>query len=40
MFSSKEQIIKKTGPDGVNRYEFLKQLITEYTTTRSFGKYS
>ncbi|XP_044746505.1 armadillo repeat-containing protein 7 [Coccinella septempunctata] len=35
MFSTKEHLLKKTGPDGVGRYEFLKELITEYTTTRS-----
>lgn len=37
MFSRKEQLIKKTGKDGVGRYEFLKQLIHEFTTTASFG---
>lgn len=35
MFSTKQHLIKKTGPDGVGRYSYLKQLITEYTTTRS-----
>ncbi|XP_018579813.1 armadillo repeat-containing protein 7 [Anoplophora glabripennis] len=35
MFSRKEQLIKKTGKDGVGRYEFLKQLIHEFTTTTS-----
>lgn len=36
MFSRKEQLIKKTGEDGVGRYEFLKQLINEFSTTNSF----
>lgn len=35
MFSRKEQLIRKTGPDGIGRYDFLKQLINEFTTTRS-----
>ncbi|KAK9869505.1 hypothetical protein WA026_003258 [Henosepilachna vigintioctopunctata] len=36
MFSRKEQLIKRTGPDGIGRYEYLKQLINEFTTTRSY----
>ncbi|KAF7287560.1 hypothetical protein GWI33_005924 [Rhynchophorus ferrugineus] len=36
MFTRKEQIAKKTGEDGVGRYEFLKQLVTEFTTTKSY----
>ncbi|XP_066258751.1 armadillo repeat-containing protein 7 [Euwallacea similis] len=36
MFSRKEQLIQKTGETGVGRYEFLKQLIKEFTTTKSY----
>lgn len=36
MFSKKEQLIKKTGEDGIGRYEFLKQLINEFATTKSY----
>ncbi|CAG9769190.1 unnamed protein product [Ceutorhynchus assimilis] len=36
MFSRKEQLIQKTGEDGVGRYEFLKQLINEFTTTKAY----
>lgn len=38
MFSRKEQLIQKTGEDGVGRYEFLKQLINEFATTKSYGE--
>ncbi|KAF2898311.1 hypothetical protein ILUMI_07864 [Ignelater luminosus] len=30
MFSRKEQIIKKTGPNGVGRYQFLSLLVQEF----------
>ncbi|ENN77165.1 armadillo repeat-containing protein 7 [Dendroctonus ponderosae] len=36
MFSRKDQLNKKTGIDGVGREAFLKQLTTEFTTTRSY----
>lgn len=39
MFSRKEQLIQKTGETGVGRYEFLSQLINEFTTTKSTGRY-
>ncbi|RZC14248.1 follicle cell protein 3C-1 [Asbolus verrucosus] len=35
MFTRKETLLKKTGPDGIGRYEFLKQLIVEFGTTTS-----
>ncbi|KAJ3653536.1 hypothetical protein Zmor_012783 [Zophobas morio] len=35
MFTRKATLVKKTGPDGVGRYEFLKQLIVEFGTTKS-----
>lgn len=35
MFSTKAQLIKRTGKDGIGRYEFLKLLATEYKTTKS-----
>lgn len=38
MFSSKKQLIKRTGKSGVGRYSFLQQLINEYNTTKSRGK--
>ncbi|KAJ8983141.1 hypothetical protein NQ317_014716 [Molorchus minor] len=33
MFSRKERLIQKTGETGIGRYEYLKQLIKEFTTT-------
>lgn len=38
MFSTKGQLIKKTGPEGVGRYDFLKQLVEEFRKTKSFRK--
>lgn len=38
MFTRKEQIIRKTGECGIGRYDFLRQLIHEFTTTTSYGK--
>ncbi|KAJ8680587.1 hypothetical protein QAD02_016374 [Eretmocerus hayati] len=35
MFSTKEKLQKKTGPDGVGRFEYLQMLINEYCTTKS-----
>lgn len=35
MFSTKRQLIKRTGKNGVGRYDFLKLLATEYKTTKS-----
>lgn len=35
MFTSKEQLIKRTGKNSIGRYEFLKLLATEYKTTKS-----
>lgn len=35
MFTSKEQLIKRTGKNTVERYEFLKLLATEFKTTKS-----
>ncbi|XP_050302680.1 armadillo repeat-containing protein 7 [Anthonomus grandis grandis] len=36
MFSRKEQLLQKTGEFGVGRYDFLKQLIHEFATTKSY----
>ncbi|KAL1513348.1 hypothetical protein ABEB36_002769 [Hypothenemus hampei] len=36
MFSTKGQLAKKTGEDGVGRYEYLKLLIKEFNTTKSY----
>jgi len=38
MFSTKKQLIKRTGKNGIGRYPFLKLLVTEYQTTKSKGK--
>lgn len=38
MFSSKARLIKRTGKNGVGRYDFLKLLVTEYQTSKSKGK--
>ncbi|KAG7202652.1 hypothetical protein KM043_009827 [Ampulex compressa] len=35
MFSSKEQLIKRTGKNSIDRYNFLKHLATEFKTTKS-----
>ncbi|XP_033313725.1 uncharacterized protein LOC117212795 [Bombus bifarius] len=35
MFTSKEQLIKRTGKSSVGRYDFLKLLTTEFKTTKS-----
>lgn len=37
MFSREEQLLKKTGTDGTGRYEYLKLLINEFTTTELYG---
>ncbi|KAG5884347.1 hypothetical protein JTB14_024426 [Gonioctena quinquepunctata] len=36
MFSRKDQLLQRTGEYGVGRYEFLRQLIQEFTTTTSY----
>lgn len=35
MFSTKEKLIRRTGQNGVGRYDFLKLLINEFKTTTS-----
>ncbi|OAD60416.1 Armadillo repeat-containing protein 7 [Eufriesea mexicana] len=35
MFTSKEQLLKRTGKNPIGRYDFLKLLATEYKTTKS-----
>ncbi|XP_006616544.1 uncharacterized protein LOC102672619 [Apis dorsata] len=35
MFTSKEQLIKRTGKNSIGRYDFLKLLATEFKTTKS-----
>jgi len=35
MFSTKARLIKRTGKNGVGRYDFLQLLATEYKTTKS-----
>ncbi|KAK5650569.1 hypothetical protein RI129_001598 [Pyrocoelia pectoralis] len=36
MFTSREEIIKKTGPNGIGRYDFLNLLVQEFYKTNSF----
>lgn len=38
MFSRTDQLIRKTGESGIGRYDFLRQLIHEFTTTTNYGK--
>ncbi|XP_066599541.1 armadillo repeat-containing protein 7 [Prorops nasuta] len=35
MFSTKEKLIRRTGKNGINRYDFLKLLISEFNSTNS-----
>jgi len=37
MFSTKEQLEKRTGPYGVGRFSYLQSLVTEYQDTTSQG---
>lgn len=36
MFTAREEIIKKTGPNGIGRYDFLNLLVQEFYKTNSF----
>jgi hypothetical protein len=38
MFSTKEQLDKKTGPYGIGRLSYLQSLVTEFQDTNSLGK--
>ena len=38
MFSTKAQLIKKTGKHGIGRFSFLEQLVKEYKATNTLGK--
>lgn len=38
MFSRPERLTARTPKDGVGRYEFLKQLVNEFRTTKSTSK--
>lgn len=40
MFSTKQMLYKKTGPEGVGRLGFLEQLINEFNKTKQFRKSS
>ncbi|XP_076165500.1 armadillo repeat-containing protein 7 isoform X3 [Ptiloglossa arizonensis] len=35
MFTNKEKLIKRTGKNAIDRYDFLKLLATEFKTTKS-----
>ena len=37
MFSSKDYLERKTGPDGVDRFNYLQALVTEYQDTEEEG---
>lgn len=37
MFSRQDQLDRKTGPEGIGRYDYLKQLVEEYNKTKSLG---
>lgn len=39
MFSTTRQLARKTGPDGIGRYDFLKSIVEEFKKTVSFRKY-
>lgn len=38
MFSRKDQLLRKTGPDGIGRYDFLRLLRKEFCETNAEGK--
>lgn len=38
MFSTKEQLDKRTGPYGIGRLSYLQSLVTEYQDTNSLGR--
>lgn len=40
MFSRPERLRLRTPKDGVGRYDYLKQLVNEFGTTKSFRKYT
>lgn len=37
MFTRKDQLLKKTGPDGIGRYDYLRLLEKEFSETNSEG---
>jgi hypothetical protein len=39
MFSKPEHLVRRTGKKGVGRYEYLKQLVSEFQETNSSGTY-
>lgn len=39
MFSRKDKLIRKTGPDGIGRYDYLRLLKKEFNETNSEGKH-
>jgi hypothetical protein len=39
MFSTKEYLDRKTGPDGVDRFNYLQALVNEYRDTQDDGMY-
>lgn len=38
MFSRKDQLLRKTGPDGIGRFDFLRLLKKEFEETIQEGK--
>lgn len=39
MFSKKEDLIRKTGEDGIGRLQYLETLVKEFNETKSKGKF-
>lgn len=37
MFSRKDQLLRKTGPDGIGRFDYLRLLKKEFNETNSEG---
>lgn len=38
MFTSHEQLVKRSGKKGVDRPQYLKELVEEFQTSENFGK--
>ena len=38
MFTSRKQLIRKSGKKGVDRFEYLQELVNEFYQTNSIGK--
>lgn len=38
MFTSHKQLVKRSGKKGVDRPQYLKELVEEFNTSENFGK--